>query len=204
MPPDVPDWLVDPPPVSLTLETRHTSADGHTATVVQHISRGRDHVHVSVPADGHEWLFEQNAVDPRRVSAVFVDHRDRLVVEYDESHLRREQGITGWAAVVAFRLDPTAIAALRRSESRATTVTRGSLAFEERQAGAEFPSSLHRLAWNDALAAPASYELRDGRARTLATTSAIELAVDEQLFQHPARRFPGYVVRDVADWREAQ
>jgi hypothetical protein len=195
---------VDPPPVSLTLDTRHTNAGGNTTTVVQRISRGRDHVHVSVPADGHEWLFEQNSVDPRRVSAVFVDHRNRMVVEYDESHLRREQGITGWAAVAAFRLEPAAIAALREGVERTVTVTLGSVTFEERQAGAEFASSLRRLAWNDELAAPASYELRDGRTRMRAAASALELAVDEQLFQPPARRFPDYVVRDVADWREAQ
>ncbi len=199
--PDVPDWLMDPTPITLSLDTRRTSADGSVSQVSQRISRGRDHVHVSLPADHHEWLFEQNAVDPRRVSAVFVDHEARTVVEYDESHLRREQGIGGWSAVAAFRLEPAAIVALRQKGRR--TIVVGSLRFDEREAGSSPASTLIRLAWNETLAAPASYELHDGRTRVEALASAIELTVDETLFEHPSRRFSSYVVKDVADWRES-
>lgn len=198
--PDVPPELVDPPAVTVDLETRRTDARGTTVTAHQRISRGPHHVHVSNPDDEHEWLFEQNPLDPRRVSGTFIDHRARVVVEYAESALALEQGLDGWATIAALRLDPRTLTTLQwseRSDSGRRRVVR-----EYRAPADDRASALRHATWSPELAIPTSYEVVDGTTRVRAEAKRIEAGVDAVVFEAPLVRFPTYAVRDVADWRE--
>ncbi len=67
--------------------------------VPSELEEGPARVLISLGPVGPDWLFVRNPVDPRRVSATMIDHRARLLVEYDESELRNAGIARGWADV---------------------------------------------------------------------------------------------------------
>ncbi len=52
-------------------------------------------------SDQREWLFEQNSVDPLRVTGFQVVHAAQTIVVYEDSDLRNWLGLRGWADVIA-------------------------------------------------------------------------------------------------------
>jgi len=73
-------------PFTLEVVIHLQEGTGYRSTFRRRISRTTDRIHVA-ENDGREWLFERNTIDPRRASGAFVDHRERLIVVYDESAL---------------------------------------------------------------------------------------------------------------------
>ena len=63
-----------------------------------------------------EWLFERNPVDRRRVSGYLIEHGARQILMHQESDLRHEQQLRGWADAFMMRFDPTVLARLRRTD----------------------------------------------------------------------------------------
>ena len=155
------------------------------------IARSVDHVHIERADEAVEWLFIRNPRDPRRVAARWVDHAQRVIVEYDESELRSAGIARGWADIAALGARFDVVAALAptgRAQQEA------GLSFVElAPSGGVGP----RLWWSEEVAlalpsepgeSPALLRLRRG--------------VDAELFRDPRRRFPAYVALDVADYRE--
>lgn len=115
-PPPLPAGADAIAPQTVTLTMRAKAEDGRARTAQQTVSRTSTRIHIAM-ADGSEWLFERNPVDPRRASAFAVLHASRVVVAYSDTDLRNLLGITGWTQLLTFgcREAPATAATLPRS-----------------------------------------------------------------------------------------
>ena len=109
-PPELPAGADQVDPLTFEMITTHTPRKGKAASQRQVVSRTKDRIHIATA--GKEWLFEQNPVDARRVSAYLVHHDAKTVVLHEESDLRNTLGITGWADVLTVGTDPASPHAL--------------------------------------------------------------------------------------------
>ena len=191
-PPEVPAVLAGPRDVTLSLARRSTAgASGAVTTERETIARCADRVHIERADAAIEWLFVRNAVDSRRVAGILVDHRQRVIVDYDESELRMTGIARGWADVAALGARYDALAGLMPTGRRRE---RWGVSFVElAQKGGAAP----RLWWSEdvALALPSD-------AAESVELLSLERRVDSAVFAEPRRRFPGYAAFDVADYRE--
>lgn len=192
--PDVPAGLARPLAVTAELQTLRGTAIEQRKTV----TRAADRVHVALSEQGMEWLFVRNPVDVRRVSASRVDHGRRTIVEYDESELRSTGLARGWADVVSLGVPPEALQALRPTGRKATLA---GFEFSERLPAEDGEGDVRELWWSDEASAP----LRVAQARngSYIVVTSLGASVDAALLLDPRRRFPAYVVMDIADFREA-
>lgn len=187
-PPDVPPALAAPAELTLTIERRAANDTGRP--LHETIARSADRVLVERMDEAVEWLFVRNPIDPRRVAARLIDHRQRVIVEYDESELRMSGIARGWADVAALG---TRYDTLLELQPTGRTREASGLHFVELVArGSAAPG----LWWSEEVAValpggPGLIELR-----------AVERSVDRARFAEPRQRFPGYASFDVADYRE--
>jgi hypothetical protein len=185
----VPAALVAPIELTLSLERSGPGMSG--ASRRETIARSVDHVHIERPGEAVEWLFIRNPRDPRRVAARWVDHAQRVIVEYDESELRATGIARGWADIAALGARFDALAGLAPT-GRARR--EAGLSFVElAPSGGVGPS----LWWSE----QAALALPDDAGRSLESLR-LRKGVDAELFRDPRRRFPGYMAFDVADYRE--
>lgn len=192
--PDVPAGADALTPLAFDVVTTRT-VDGRTATERRRMTRTHDRVHVAEPE--REWLFHRHTLDPRRVTALMVDHRSRSIVEHEESDVRNMLGITGWADVVTMGIDPGSIGALTR------TIQRRSLADVSfvRYTAAD-TSSLQDVWWSSAQLLAAEYTVVDARGTMRVTLENVSAEPDLRVLENPAERWPRYEQADLAEWLE--
>jgi hypothetical protein len=183
-------------PLELTLELTTTrKLRGRSVARREDVARGAHRVHVRVVEAGVEWLFIQNPLDARRVSARLVNHRRRTIIDYDESELRMNGIARGWSDVVGLGVDLSALQAL---ELTGRTQRRFGFAFVEWRSAAGAPS--REVWWSDEAAVP--LHVAGIRAESVVEITSLRLGVERQRLIEPRERFAGYSVMDVADYRE--
>lgn len=194
--PELPAGLAQPPALTAELELP-AGPDPSAPRQRRTVTRSAERVHVSLPARAIEWLFVRNSVDGRRVSASLIDHRMRTIVEYDESELRTARIASGWADVVSFGVPLRAL-----QESSPTGRSRSFAGFEfiERRAR-EGGADTNEVWWSDEAAAP--LRLSGAKDAPDLEMTSLRATIDPSLLVDPRRRFPGYAVMDIADFREA-
>lgn len=177
------------PPATVQVMVHRAAPDRPAREVRQVITRTRDRVHVA--ADGGEWWFARNPVDPRRVSAFFVDHREKLLVAYSDTDLANLRGIRGWGDVLTLGCVPPPPG--QRPSGPARVI--GGLRFEH------WPSPGGRDSWwsLDSLL-PAECTTPDGLVRVRLTEVRPEASAD--VLRSPLERLPAYREIDVAEWLE--
>ena len=184
-------------PLALTLELTTTrTLRGRSVVRRKNIARGAQRVHVRVIETGLEWLFIQNPLDARRVSARFVDHRQRAIIEYDESELRMNGIARGWSEVVGLGVDSSALQVL---ELTGRTQRRFGFEFVEWRSAAGAPP--RELWWSDEAAAP--LRVAGIRPESVVEITSLRRGVERARLIEPRERFARYSVMDVADYREA-
>lgn len=195
---ELPPVLVGVPALTLELEVGRRDGD---RTVVQRktFTRTSDRVHVSTGSHSPEWLFVQNPVDRRRVSATMIDHANRILIEYDESELRNAGLGRGWADVVSFGVGPEALAEL---EPTGRHEWAHGARFGEKSAANGAKRPIAGFWWSDELAAPLRMSTGEAGARFELITRSLRLEADPRLVTDPRVRHPTYAVMDVADYRE--
>jgi hypothetical protein len=183
-------------PLELTLEVTSTSTlNGRRVVRRQDVARGAHRVHVRGVEAGVEWLFIQNPLDARRVSARLVNHRRRAIIDYDESELRMNAIARGWSDVVGLGVDMSALQAL---ELTGRTQRRFGFEFVEWHSVVGAPP--HEVWWSDEAALPLHVAgLRPG---LVIEITSVRPGVEQQRLLEPRERFAGYTVMDVADYRE--
>ena len=144
-----------------------------------------------------EWLFEQNPVDPRRVSAWLIDHDTHVIVLHEESDVRNALGLNGWANVLTLRI---------RFRGAGRPQVDGEVSRHRRQplpalAAPDTKPGIADAWWNEELLLAGAFVLRDP-ARTRVTIETLRPGVDAQLLRAPALRFKSYKVVDRAEWLE--
>jgi hypothetical protein len=194
-PPSLPGRAAAVRPLDLEIEVRRPPARGQAAVVRQQVVRATDRVHVL--AGSREWWFRQNPVDPRRVSALLVDHARRTIILHEESEVRNMLGIAGWADLLMMGVEPAAVApatATRRTEELSGVVFR--------QHTQPVNGGVNEVWWNEEyLLASRVVTHHEGLTTTVTVTKLRHAAADERL-RSPADRFPGYKLIDLAEWLE--
>ena len=178
-------------PVALTLSLERRGAGVAGGSRRETIARSVDHVHIERADEAVEWLFIRNPRDRRRVAARWIDHAQRVIVEYDESELRATGIARGWADIAALGARFDVLAGLAPT---GRTQQDSGLSFVEL---APSDGAGPRLWWSE----QAALALPNDPGQALALLR-LQMGADPELFQEPRQRFPGYAAFDVADYRE--
>ncbi len=184
-------------PLTLGVVIRRQPTGGKAHVVRQTITRTSTRMHVA-PDRGAEWLFERNAIDPRRVSGQMIDHASRQIVFHSDSDLRNMFGIPGWSHLLTLGVDPTLLAAMRPVPGPRTV---DGVRFT-RLAAASIGQGLESVWWSSDHLLPAEFVTSDNTGRTFFSVETIRSSADESLLRSPETRFPGYDAIDLADWLE--
>ncbi len=195
-PADLPASARDVPPLAITAISTVRGADGTRGTTTQVSTRSADRVHVALEGSRKEWLFERNPVDAARASGYLVDHASRQILVYDDSALRNEQGIRGWADVWSMRFDP---AALDRMKATGESTRVGGETFDRHVAIDPRQDGLVEVWWSDALLLASKLVVRQSGRMMISAMTRIDRNVRADVLHDPRRRFPGYAVMDPAD-----
>jgi hypothetical protein len=183
-------------PVTVEIVIERTPGHDTEPPDRQTVSRTRDRIHTSMEA--REWLFERNAVDPRRVSAQLVDHASRSIVQHEESDLRHTLGVSGWADVLMLGLDARALTRLAPTgESRVLDGIR----FDRHASGAAV--GISEVWWSQPHLLPMSFVTRDAAGSTTVNVRRVRSGVDPTRLQPPSSRYRDYDVVDLAGWLES-
>jgi hypothetical protein len=197
-PPSLPEGAAAQTPMSFTVTT--TWADPHRRRqTTQHVTRTVDRAHLRLAGTAKEWLFEQNPVDRRRVSGYLVDHQSKQILTYQESDLRNEQQLRGWADVLLMRFDLAALARLRRTHERevlfGNTFTRY-IAQDQSKEG------VIEVWWSDAVLLPVRLKVRQRGVLISSVINQLRPAETLTALADPRTVFDQYQVLDVTDSRE--
>lgn len=195
-PMDLPASARDVPSLVITTTSTVQAPDGRRGTTTQVSTRTADRVHVTLEGSGKEWLFERNPVDATRASGYLVDHAARQILVYDESALRNEQGIRGWADVWSMRFNP---AALDRMTATGESTRVAGETFDRHVAADPGQDGLVEVWWSDALALASTLVVRQSGRVMSSTITEIDRDVQAGVLNDPRRRFPGYAEVDPAD-----
>lgn len=195
-PPELPP-LTGVTPLTLDVVIELQGSSGHESTFRRRVSRAVDRVHVA-ESDGVEWLFERNVRDPRRVSGLFVDHHEHVIVVYDESALRNTQGIRGWMDVLTLGFD---LGLLTELEPNPTTRTVDGHRFVHYTARRK-DVMVREVWWNAAQALPSDVVTARGAGSVRLRVEHVRPGVEAALLQAPSTRFPAYRVVELADYLE--
>lgn len=190
-PPDLPPGAAAVRPSTLTLVLERRQEGGAPVAVRQSVTRTVDRVHIAGGANGPEWLFERNPVDPRRVSGHYVDHQTRTIVFHTDSDLALRMGIPGWAHVLTLGCE------LPPPSGR--PAAQGARAID----GVSFVRSPGASAWwNVERLLPAECTSTDASGATRLRLQSLRDGVEPRLLRLPTERFPAYRALDLADWLE--
>lgn len=177
----------------LTLEIEITTRGG-ASSARRTITRTATLTHVRPHGADSEWLFVRNPVDDRRVSALRIDHRHETIIEYSESELRSSHVARGWADVAYLGVD---LQVLGRMPATGRSEALSGFRFEEHAAAGDNSGSVW---WSHSAGVPS--RILDTRSQRELRLRALRVSVNAALLEEPRRRFPGYAVLDVADFRE--
>jgi hypothetical protein len=201
-PPSVPQGAEALAPIAFTVTTSWSGSSG-TRTTSQRVTRTADRVHLVIEGERQEWLFERNPVDGRRVSGYLIDHEKRQILTYQESDLRNEQQLRGWADALMMRFDRAVLPRLRRTNEheimRGATFTRHVAPDENR---AEPSDGVLEVWWSDAFLLPLRLKVRQQGVLVSAVIDRLEPVVSLTLLADPRTRLARYETLDVADSRE--
>jgi hypothetical protein len=185
-------------PLTLEAVHRREAGPGPSRVLRETITRTANRLHVTMDS-GHEWLFERNPVDPRRASGFLVRHASRAIVVYEESDLRTELGIRGWADVLALGFDAELLAQMTPT-GRIRRIGAVSCAhYTARQTDGTVD-----VWWSEEQALPCSVTQKGAGRVTTFSIERVDAAVDRARLESPATRFGAYRVVDLAGWLEAR
>lgn len=187
-------------PLVLTVTTRWEESGKTLRTLRQTVTRTRDRVRVTLDGTEREWLFLQNAVDHRRVTASLIDHKSKHILVYDESDLRNAQGVRGWLDVLTLRLDSRAVNTLRNTGRRETVA--GLEFVEHVRDAASGTDGIVDVWWSESHLFPLRFSVREGRVLAISEVQIGRAPIDESVLAAASVRFPQYAVVDIADARE--
>ena len=195
--PPLPKGAEQVSPITVELEVVRKPADGEAQRAHHVVTRTVDRIHVAVEG-GPEWLFERNAIDPRRVSGVRVDHEEKVAIFYSDTDLRNMRGIPGWAHVLTLGLDEQRLAGPVASHDARTIsglrFTRMQVRDNEGQGSDVWWNQEHLLA------AVSSASGSGGWVQT--TIRRVTAIIDRRLLESTAVRFPQFRQVDLAEWLE--
>jgi hypothetical protein len=182
---------------ALTIDITTVREPASGPPVAKTIARTADRLHIR-GGDAREWLFEQNPVDPRRVSGFLIDHPLRTIVLYADSDLRMLMGIRGWADVVLLGFD---IDMLGRYTPTRDWQWIGGVRFT-RYVGATAAPHPPQVWWSEDHLLAREVVATDPAGRIRTTILRVRAGIDRSLLEPAARRYPAYRVMSVADWLE--
>lgn len=192
-PPSVP-----PLPAGLLSFRVTTRDEAGTPPAELTVTRSATRMHVRAGDGRHEWWYERNPVDGRRASACLIDHQAKIILMLDDTTLRVERGIRGWADVIALGFDPAWLESMQ-----ATAERRVALDSEVRHYTATDAASRVREAWwSERLFLPVEFVisgLGGPRRTTIEELRGLDGSPD---LAPPQERFPAYAQYDLHDWRE--
>lgn len=183
-------------PIAITMTSALQGPDGQRGSTTQVSTRTADRVHVALDGSRREWLFEQNPVDEARACGYLVDHEARQILVYDDSALRNEHGIRGWADVWSMRFDPAALDGMKAT-GESTFV--GGERFVRYVAPDPGQDGTVEVWWSGRLALASRLVVRHAGRVMSSTVTRIDRDVQAGVLEDPRRRFLGYAVVDPAD-----
>jgi hypothetical protein len=151
-------------------------------------------------ADGREWLFERNPLDPRRVSGQLIVHARRTIVLHEASDLRNMLGVNGWADVLMLGVDSGAVSGLKPT---GRTRMIGSVRFVRLTSQGQ-EARISDIWWSREHALPGGFVVRDRAGLTRVSVDRLRTGVNAELLRAPSSRFPEYEVVDLAEWLEGR
>lgn len=194
--PELPSGADHIKPLTFDLVVRREPLEGRAQVVRQTVSRTRDRIHIAV--GGREWLFERNAIDPRRVSGQLIDHAKRSIVLHDESDLRNMRGLEGWADVLMLGLDAAVLSRLVPTDQ---TRTMAGIRFVK-YAASDTDTRTSELWWSHEQAMPSAFVVHEDGAATRVSVERLSAGVNAEVLRSPSARFPEYKALDLAEWLE--
>lgn len=200
-PPPLPEGADALPSIRFSVTTTWVTAEGRRRSV-QRVTRTTDRIHLLMEGTPKEWLLERNPVDRRRVSGYLIDHQSRQILAHQETDLRGEQHLRGWADAVMMRFDPSALPALQRTSH--TDVVFGAT-FTRHVAPDRAGDGVLDVWWSDALLLPLRLTIRERGVIVTSAVDAIQRAEHPEtvaVLSDPRARFSNYEVLDVSDSRE--
>ena len=197
-PPSLPEGAGMLPPMQFTVTTTWSGPQGRRATT-QRVTRTVDRLHLQMHGTDKEWLFERNPLDRRRVSGYLIDHGARQILMHQESDLRNEQQLRGWADALMVRFDPAALARLRRTGEHDRAFGAGSTRYV---AGDMKADGVVEVWWSDALLLPLRLHVRQRDVLVTSVLSQLETPAGLTMLTDPRLRLAGYEVLELADSHE--
>jgi hypothetical protein len=197
-PPSLPEGAEMLPPIRFSVTTTWSGPQGRRTTS-QWITRTVDRLHLRMLGTDKEWLFERNPIDRRRVSGYLIEHGARQILMHQESDLRHEQQLRGWADAFMMRFDPAVLARLRRTDQRdgafGATFTR--YVAEDMSA-----DGVLEVWWSDALLLPLRQHVRQRGVLITSVLTQLETPTALSMLADPRGRLTDYEALEVADSRE--
>ncbi len=197
-PPPVPPGAEALTPIRFTVTTTWAGVGGKRTTS-QRVTRTADRVHLALQGTRKEWLFERNPLDRRRVSGYLIDHASREILTYQESDLRNEQQLRGWADALMMRFDLAVLPRLRRTNQHEVALGATSTRYVAQELSGD---GVIEVWWSDTLLLPLRLKVRQQGALVSAVVDHLEPAVSLTLLADPRMRLATYDTLDVADSRE--
>jgi len=197
--PEVPNEANDIVPVTFRLRSTLAVPGRPRRVTTQLVTRSASRVRLVLDGGRREWLFERNPVDARRVSGWLIDHYSREILVHQETDLRSEQQVRGWADVLMMRFDPVQLRTLRPT-GEAKQVD--GLVFNRHVASDRTARGVVDVWWSEAGLLPLLMTVRGSLGTTTSTIEAMDRRVDLACLADPRTRFPGYEVIDVVDARD--
>jgi hypothetical protein len=183
-PPTLPHGAEALAPIRFTVTTTWSGARGKRTTS-QYVTRTADRVHLVMGGGRKEWLFERNPLDRRRVSGYLIDHDARQILAYQESDLRNEQQLRGWADALMIRFDPALLPRLRRLNEHEMM---GGATFRRHVAQDRSSDGVLEVWWSDALLLPLRLQVRQQGTLITAVVDRLETAVSLTVLADPRTR----------------
>jgi hypothetical protein len=197
-PPSLPAGAETLPPMRFTATTTWSGPQGRRTTSLQ-VTRTVDRMHLLLQGTDKEWLFERNPVDRRRVSGYLIDHGARQILMHQESDLRNDQQLRGWADALMMRFDPAALPRLRRTDQHDSAF---GAAFTRHVAGDIKADGVVEVWWSDALLLPLRLHVRQRDVLVTSVLSQLETPAALTMLADPRGRLTAYEVLEVADSHE--
>jgi len=198
--PEVPESYDRSPPLAAAISITVT-VDGQAHTVSQIFTRTARQAHVEFASSRQEWYFQRNPVDPARVNAWLVDHRERVVLAYYLSDRIQDNIAASWWDVATLGVRRETLEALAPTEEVETIA---GIRFTRYVSDAP-PSTedqVRELWWNEEHLLPLRIVRGTDEAEVRIELTELVLEARGDVLAHPAKRFPDYLAQDVVDWRE--
>ncbi len=193
-PPSVPASAAHLSQLSYVFKTTRSSKAGRQTTT-ETMTRSHDRVRMTLE-DGQEWLFVQNTLYADRAFGYLIDHHAGQILLHEETTLRTEMGVHGWADVLTMRFDPAILRTLRDTGERRQIAGATAARFVSTDSTRD---GVVEVWWSEELLLPLSVTTRQADTTVTSIVERVTSEVDPLLLADPDRRFPRYQSEDVAD-----